>query len=75
MADKGGGRAIQLKPLSIISGLLFGLGLAVLLQQYGVRPMTTGWLILWIVIGLVIGIAIPTIGHAVGKKRAAKGGS
>lgn len=75
MADEGGGRAIQLKPLSIISGLLFGLGLAVLLQQYGVRPMTTGWLILWLAIGLVVGIAIPTIGHAVGKKRAAKGGT
>lgn len=65
-ATKGG---VIVRPLGIVSGLVFGLGLAILLQQYGVTPFTTGSLVLWLVIGLAVGILLPTAMFHVAKRK------
>lgn len=54
---------------SLLSGLLLGLGSAVLLQQYGVRVLTRGALIQTVVVALVIAIVIPSLGRLVGVRR------
>lgn len=76
MAEAGeeGRSVVQIKPLGIIAGILFGLGVAVLLQQYGVAPMTTGLLITWLIIGVIVGIALPTGAFMLARNRAQKGG-
>ncbi len=51
----------KLSVWGIGGGLLFGLGGAVLLQQYSVRPMTQGFLVTSLVVGLVLGILIPSL--------------
>lgn len=49
--------------VGVFGGLLGGLGAAVLLQQYGVRPLTLSQLITGLVVGLIVGIVIPSLGH------------
>jgi hypothetical protein len=44
--------------LGIISGLLFGLFVALLLQQFAIVPLTTLTLIGLPVVGVVLGIAL-----------------
>jgi hypothetical protein len=44
--------------LGVISGLLFGLFLALTLQQFGIMPLTTLSLIGFPIIGIVIGLGL-----------------
>lgn len=59
-----------LSALGIIGGVLAGLGITVLLQQYGVRPMTRGLLITGVVVGALTGIALPTVARLLALSRA-----
>jgi len=66
MADDGGVEApkrfkIVVRPFGIIGGILLGLGIPILLQQYAVTPLTTGLLITWLIIGIVAGVVVPTL--------------
>ena len=47
----------------LLGGLLGGIGIAVLLQQYGVTPLTQSLAITGAVAGLVLGIVIPSLVH------------
>lgn len=55
-----------LRPLPILFGAVAGFGLAVLLQQFAVTPLTTLFLLAMVLMGIiVIGIALPTaLAHA-----------
>lgn len=46
----------------VLGGLLAGLGVAVLLQQFAVMPLTLTLLIECLVVGVIIGIVLPSIG-------------
>ena len=46
----------------VFGGLLAGLGVAVLLQQFAVAPLTRQMLIECLIGGLIIGIALPSLG-------------
>lgn len=54
-----------IKVSSIIFGALFGIGVAVLRQQYGIAPLTLGAIILWIAIGLLLALAVPSAARAI----------
>lgn len=81
MADKRGGSAAaaaRLRPrkwrpvLSIgalLSGLLAGLGSAVLLQQFSVQVLTRDALVRTVVVALVVSIVLPSIARAIGVRR------
>jgi hypothetical protein len=47
--------------LGVISGLLFGLFLALTLQQFGIMPLTTVTLIGFPIIGIVIGLGLASV--------------
>lgn len=47
--------------LGFISGLLFGLFLALTLQQFGIMPLTTLTLIGFPIIGIVIGLGLASV--------------
>ena len=47
----------------LFGGLLGGIGIAVLLQQYGVTPLTQSLAITGAVAGLIVGIVIPSLVH------------
>ncbi len=47
----------------LFGGLLGGIGIVVLLQQYGVTPLTQSLAITGAVVGLVLGIVIPSLAH------------
>ncbi|HEY5625340.1 MAG TPA: hypothetical protein VIT93_02510 [Dehalococcoidia bacterium] len=47
----------------LFGGLLGGIGIVVLLQQYGVTPLTQTLAITGVVAGLVVGIVIPSLVH------------
>lgn len=54
--------AVLAKPLPILLGALAGLGVAVLLQQYAVTPLTLPFLLLMLALGAaVIGVGLPTL--------------
>jgi hypothetical protein len=55
--------------LSLLSGLVLGLGSAILLQQYGVRVLTRAALIQTVAVALVIAIVLPSLGRLVGVRR------
>lgn len=53
---------VLIKPVSVILGIVSGLGIAVLLQQYAVAALTPTLLMLMAVLGaLVFGVVIPTV--------------
>jgi hypothetical protein len=54
---------------SLLSGLLLGVGSAVLLQQYSVQVLTRGALVRSIVASLAVAIVIPSIARAIGVRR------
>lgn len=56
--------AIAVSALGITSGAVGGLGVAVLLQQYGVRPLTPLLLLFGILVGGLLGIALPSAARA-----------
>jgi hypothetical protein len=47
--------------LGVISGLLFGLFLALTLQQFGIMPLTTLTLIGFPIVGIVIGLGLASV--------------
>lgn len=47
--------------LGVISGLLFGLFLALALQQFGIMPLTTLSVIGFPVLGIVIGLGLAAL--------------
>jgi hypothetical protein len=53
---------VLVKPLPIVFGAIAGLGIAVLLQQYGLALLTLPFLLLMLLVGgVVIGIGLPTL--------------
>ncbi len=55
-------KRILIRPLPAILGLIAGTGLAILLQQYAVAPLTPGLLIACAIGGaVVLGFALPTL--------------
>ena len=62
---------VLVKPLPIVLGVLAGLGLAILLSQYGVaRPTLMLLLSMAVVGGLAIGIALPSLILAILRSKA-----
>ena len=57
-------------PMALLSGLLFGFGTAMLQQQFGMRVLTRAALVQMVVLGLVLAIVVPSIGRAIGVRRA-----
>jgi hypothetical protein len=55
---------VAVAPLGLLGGVVAGVGSAVLVQQYGIRPMTLSLLLAGMVFGAVIGIVLPTLGRA-----------
>lgn len=55
---------IAMTPLGALSGAVGGVGGAVLLQQYGVRPMTPMLLVGSVAVGIFFGILLPTVARA-----------
>lgn len=53
---------------SLLFGLLTGLGAALLTQQLGWVPFTTGNLWLWLAAGALAGPIVRTAGYAIGVK-------
>jgi hypothetical protein len=55
---------IAVRPLGVISGAVSGVGGAVLLQQYGVQPMSPLLLLGSVFAGVLLGIVLPTVARA-----------
>lgn len=62
-------RARRHPVLGFFSGLVFGLGLALLLFTYGVLPMTVLWLGYLLLAGAILGIILAYVAPARGKQR------
>ena len=56
----------RLSFVGLAGGLLFGLGVVVLLQQFGVAPMTRSLAIEGLVGGVVVGFVLPNLMHTLG---------
>ena len=52
----------RITAVGVLGGLLGGLGIVVLLQQFAVIPLTRALLIEGLVAGLIVGIALPSLG-------------
>ncbi|MHB1165793.1 MAG: hypothetical protein ACYC0W_04260 [Candidatus Nanopelagicales bacterium] len=60
--------------LGFFSGLLLGIGIALILFTFGIVPMTILWLAVLTVGGIVIGIALAYALPARGRRQGAGGG-
>jgi hypothetical protein len=55
--------------MGLLSGALLGLGTAVLLQQYGYRVMTRGFLVQAVLSGVLTGLVLPSLRYALAVRR------
>lgn len=67
------------KVSSLVFGVIWGLGLAVLMQQYAVAALTLGSILLWVALGVLLGLGLPSAARALAvwrhnKALAPKGG-